>query len=116
MDAVKLTKDEKRVLKLAEMRYSKQPQEFSRSEYTRLVRQLKRKGLVDAVFVIGDRVSVIWLTDYGLDYLQDNPKMQKPLTAEDLRKFINDIRLMIALILGLAGVIAVFVACNSFVH
>lgn len=78
MEKIRLSKNEKKVLRLVASG-SRCPATFPAHIYCDCVRSLECKGLVKGAYVEGGAVEAAWLTLDGDCYLIENPKLRNPI-------------------------------------
>jgi hypothetical protein len=102
MDRIKLTKREKRVLRTLSRQVYDALSEFDAAA----IRSLDHHGLVQGTYIEGGGVEGARLTNYGKEYVADNPRLRNPV---DWKWAITTI---LAAIAAAAAVAALFVACS----
>lgn len=102
MERIKLTKREKRVLRTLSRQSFAALSEFDAAA----IRSLDSQGLVQGAFIEGGGVEDAKLTNYGKEYLADNPKLWNPIDW----KWI--VTATIGAIAATTGTIALFIACS----
>ena len=75
MERIKLTKREKRVLRTLSRQGFNALSEFDATA----VRSLDNHGLVQGAYIEGGGVEDARLTNYGKEYLADNPRLRNPI-------------------------------------
>lgn len=75
MGRIRLTKREKRVLRTLSQQGFDALSEFDASA----IRSLDNQGLVRSAYVEGGGVEDARLTNYGKEYIADNPKLRNPV-------------------------------------
>ena len=75
MERIRLTKREKRVLRTLSQQGFDALSEFDAAA----IRSLDRQGLVRGAYVEGGNVEDARLTNYGKEYIADNPKLRNPV-------------------------------------
>ncbi len=75
MERIKLTKREKRVLRTLSRQGFDALSEFDATS----VRSLDNHGLVQGAYIEGGGVEDARLTNYGKEYLADNPRLRNPI-------------------------------------
>lgn len=78
MTRVPLTRDERRVLRLA-LSGAGCPATFPRHVYTACVDSLERKGLLAVAWVEGHTPVLVRVSDYGRSYIAMNPRLRNPV-------------------------------------
>ncbi|MDE5703824.1 MAG: hypothetical protein K2H70_03255 [Bacteroidales bacterium] len=78
MERIKLTKDEKRVLRLVENE-TDCPETYPAHVYVGCILSLERKGLIKGAYTEGGMVMDARLTNFGKGYVFANPKLRNPL-------------------------------------
>ncbi len=106
MERIRLTRNEKVVLRLTAMGKSR-PADYAAHLYVAAVRSLERQQLVKAVWAEETKEPIhAALTPYGEAYLAQNPALRNPINW-----------VAIGAIAGLLGfgmaIVALFVACNK---
>lgn len=107
MDRIRLTKAEKRVLRMIASGQGSCPAEYPLHEFNTAVRSLHRHELVQGSFAEGGNVVDSRLTTIGRQYLAENPRLANPADW-------GKIGTIVGIIGTLFGIIALFVACNKF--
>lgn len=102
MERIKLSRKEKQVLRLLSMKEKKRPDMFPEHEYNPALRSLERKGLVKVIWVQGNTVWHVSLTNEGNMYLSENPNLYNPINWE----------LVIGVISAIIAFVALFVSCT----
>lgn len=106
MERIKLSKDEKRVLRLVASG-GLQPDTISESIFNGCVRSLEREGLVKGAYVEGGGVEAARLTSEGRLFLAENPNLRNPI---DWKWWITT---AIAVIGTAVAIVALFIACSK---
>lgn len=102
MEKIKLSSNEKKVLRSISMK-DRKPETMSKSGFYTAVRSLERHGLVHAMYEEGNGVVDARLTDEGVTYLSENPSLRNPVDWQIVA---------ISTAIGvLISIIALFVAC-----
>ena len=78
MGKIRLTREEKRVLRLVYYNHDK-PNELSDHDYSSYIRSLERKGLVLGKYSVKSIVVDVRISDFGNDYIFYNPKLRNPI-------------------------------------
>lgn len=79
MEKIKLTKDEKKVLRLLSKHGAASLDTIARSRARRALRSLEEKSLTKAAWIEGGDFEAVRLTRDGRDYLIENPKLRNPI-------------------------------------
>lgn len=79
MERVRLNKAEKTVLRMVANGIDHALAYYPEHKYNTAAHTLSCKGLVNAAFVEGGGVEAIRLTDYGRQYLSENPMLRNPI-------------------------------------
>ncbi len=79
MERIKLTKNQKRVLRMVAQGQDVCPAEFPSHTFNASVRFLQQQGLMDATFDEGGSVEDSKLTNEGRQYLAENPGLCNPI-------------------------------------
>lgn len=106
MGRVRLSKDERRVLRMVAAGQCACPAAFPRHAFNAAVRSLERAGLVRAAYAEGGEVVEVKLTSEARQYLAENPGLRNPV---DWRWVVTS---AISLLSAAIGVIAMLVACG----
>lgn len=107
MERIKLSKQEKEVLRIVKSCGANCPSMYPLHVFNTCVHSLKRKGLVDASFVRGG--NTVWtakVSVYGRLYLIENPNLRNPIPWKA-------ISVIIALLAFIVSIIALFVSCSK---
>ena len=103
MERIRLTRDEKIVLRCFAQHDSKVPEGMTRARHTLAAKSLQRKGLADIdTNLYGIRAGSLNIE--GRAYLEENPKLRNPFS---IGHFMN----IVAIIAASAAVFAVVVGC-----
>ena len=103
MERIKLTRNEKVVLRLTAMGKGK-PTDFAVTKYNAAVRLLESKALVKAVWAEeSENPLLVRITENGTAYLTGNPALRNPINWQ----------LLATIAAAVAAVAALFVACNK---
>lgn len=78
MERIKLSKDEKKVLRLVSTG-DNCPADFSKHIFNGCVKSLERKGLVKGAYISGGYVEAVRLTSEGRCYLSEYPNLNNPI-------------------------------------
>lgn len=106
MERIKLTKNQKQVLRMVANGQGVCPAEFPSHTFNASVRLLQQQGLVKAAYGEGGGVVDSELTDEGRQYLAENPRLRNPIDWGKMGVYIA----IASLIVGIA---ALFIACNK---
>lgn len=106
MERIRLTRNEKVVLRLTAMGKGK-PADYPTTRYNAAVRSLEGRALVKAVWAEEtESPLLVHITDNGTAYLTENPALRNPINW-----------VAVGAIAGLLGfgmaIVALFVACNK---
>lgn len=82
------------------------PSEYPSHAFNSSVRSLEQKGLVKGAYEEGGNVADTRMTQYGRQYLAENPNLRNPVDW----KWIASIT--VGLIAAVAAIAALFVACG----
>lgn len=108
MERIRLTKDEKKVLRHLSKGYRSMPPSIPKALHHAIAKSLKEKMFVHASLAINDKVSHIFLTERGKIYLYTYPKLFNPIPWAKIGGIISAIAgltIIIGFILGL-------ISCN----
>ena len=105
MERVRLTKDEKRVLRRLQRHAGSSMKRIERLAFAPAVRSLEQKGLVCGYWSEEAGLADAVLTESGEAYLFLNPHLRNPVDW-------NKVAAIAACISALAAVIALLVACS----
>lgn len=108
MERIRLTKNEKRLLRNIASGASYWPDGMSDASVAACADVLKDKGLIEATFASGHEVVFAEITHKGVMYLQENPHLRNPVD----RKWL--IATIIAIASVTTAILASFVACRTF--
>lgn len=78
MERIKLSKDEKKVLRLVSTGKNC-PSDFSKHIFNGCVKSLERKGFVKGGYISGGEVEAVRLTSEGRCYLSEYPNLTNPV-------------------------------------
>lgn len=106
MERIRLSKEEKQVLRLVAECEGKCPATYPKHVFVSSVRSLERKGLVTATYIIGGEVYYAKLTGEGRQYLCCNPNLINPIPW-------NVVSVIVAILALLVSVAAFFLSCSS---
>lgn len=106
MKRIELSKDAKRVFRLALCGQRTCPDHIFPSQFSKGARELYQKGLLYIHEEEGGEVLVISITDSGRLYVEINPKLHNPI---DWKWIITTTLLAIT---AVTGIVALFVACS----
>lgn len=106
MERMKLNNNEKQVLRMVANGQGVCPAEYPLHLFNASVRSLHNAGLVQGAFEEGGGVADSRLTQYGRQYLAENPRLANPV---DWSKWAA----IIAAVGVVVSIIALFVACNK---
>lgn len=79
MERIKLSKDEKKVLRLLNKHDSEALDIIARSQVRRALRSLEKQNLVRVAWIEGGDYEAVCLTRDGKDYMIENPKLKNPV-------------------------------------
>lgn len=79
MGEIKLSKDEKKVLRLLNTHDSEALDIIARSQVRRALRSLEKQHFVRVTWIEGGDYEAVCLTRDGKDYLIENPKLRNPV-------------------------------------
>lgn len=105
MERIRLSKDEKTVLRLLAGGCGC-PDTYPRHVFVSCVERLEMKGLAKGAWTEGHNLEAACITPQGKAYMAQNPDLRNPV---DLKWIIAT---AIATIGAIAGVLALFVACD----
>lgn len=103
MERIRLSRAEKKILRLLSIKEQKRPDMFPEHEYNPALRSLEKKNLVNVVRVDGGIVWHVSLTFEGKMYLTENPNLYNPIRWE----------LIFSIITAICSVVALFVGCTA---
>ena len=106
MERVKLSKDEKTVLRMVAAGQGACPSEYPSHTFNASVRSLERNGLVKGAYDEGGSVADTRMTQYGRQYMAENPDLRNPV---DWKWIVS---ITVGLIAAVAAIAALFVACG----
>ena len=102
MERIRLTKREKRVLRTLSQQGFDALSEFDAAA----IRSLDNQGLVRGAYIEGCGVEDARLTNYGKEYIADNPRLRNPI---DWKWIIST---FLAAVAAAAGIFALIIACS----
>lgn len=102
MERIRLTKREKRVLRTLSRQGFDALSEFDAAA----IRSLDNLGLVQDAYIEGGSVEDARLTNYGKEYIADNPRLRNPV---DWKWIIST---FLAALAATAGILALIIACS----
>lgn len=105
MERIRLSRNEEQVLRLVAGGQGVCPAEYPEHIFNASVRSLHNAGLVQGAFSEGGSVEDPWLTQYGRQYLAENPRLANPTDWTKLAA-------VAAVASVLMSVIALFIACG----
>lgn len=105
MEQVKLSKNEKKVLRMIASGQGVCPVEYPLHSFNAAVRSLDSKGLVRGAYEEGGNVVDVMMTQNGRQYVAENPNLRNPVNW-------GMIATLIAAVSAIVSVIALLVACN----
>lgn len=79
MERIKLTKNQKQVLRMVANGSGLRPYDYPREAFNSAMAALQHKGLVRAVFDEGHDVADAALTHKGMAYMEENPGLCNPI-------------------------------------
>lgn len=79
MERIKLTKQERHVLKALERYGDECKVDYPEYEFSRTIRSLQRKRLVKGAYIEGGGVEAVRITNEGKSYLRNNPQLKNPI-------------------------------------
>ena len=97
MERIKLTKEEKQVLRLVE-HYEQCPSTYPPKMFQACVYTLEQKGLVNAIWSTGHELAGAKLTYLGKAYMTVNPKLRNPIDLERITLAIASVSLALAIV------------------
>lgn len=106
MERIRLTKQEKTVLRLLASGCNECPDAYPRHIFVSCIRSLEQKGLAKGAWQEGGEMEDARLTPFGREYLAENPSLRNPV---DWRWVITT---AIATVAALASIVALFVSCS----
>lgn len=109
MERIKLSKNEKKVLRLLDKHGQDALDTMPRSVVRRALRRLESLSLVRVAWVEGGDFEAVMLSKDGKDYLIENPKLSNGINWKSI---IDTTLWAIGAIGGLAGFIALLRTCN----
>lgn len=105
MERIRLNKSEKQVLLMVAEGQGTCPAEFPQHIFNACARSLQNKGLVQGAYQAGGGVEDTRMTQYGRQYLAENPRLINPV---EWSKWAT----LIAAISAVVSIVALFVACS----
>ena len=102
MERIRLTKREKRVLRTLSQQGFAALSEFDAAA----IRSLDNQGLVRGAYTEGGDVDDARLTNYGKEYIADNPNLRNPI---DWKWIIST---FLAAVAATTGIFALIIACS----
>lgn len=106
MERIKLTRNEKAVLRLTAMGKGK-PTDYPTTRYNAAVRARESQALVKAVWAEETESPIfVRITENGTAYLTENPSLRNPVNWVAVTAVCTFLALVIA-------IVALFVACNK---
>ena len=105
MERIKLSKSEKKVLRMVAGGQCVCPVEYPSHTFNAAVRSLDGKGLVRGAYEEGGNVADVMMTQNGRQYMAENPNLRNPVNW-------GMIATLIAAVSAIVSVIALMVACN----
>lgn len=106
MELIKLSKTEKKCLKLLYKHGHESLDTIARSQVCRALRSLEQKDLVKVAWLEGGNFEAVSITCNGNAYLIENPKLHNPINWDKLGAIA-------AAIAAVAGIAALFIACSK---
>ena len=101
MERIRLSKSEKEVIRILNTNFANAPGNVVRKGYSHTAHSLQDKGLVRCTYLVNGEVWDIRLTQFGKEYLFENPRLYNPINW--------NLTLTIAGVL--ISIIALFVSC-----
>lgn len=105
MERIKLTRQEKKVLKALAQYGDACKSDYPEYEFSPIIRSLQQKRLVKGAFVEGGGVETVRITNEGKSYLRNNPELKNPV---DWKWVITT---SVAVASAVFAAAALFVAC-----
>lgn len=99
MERIKLTKREKRVLRTLSKQGFNALSEFDAAA----IRSLDNQGLVQGAYIEGSDVEGARLTNYGKEYLADNPKLRTPVDWAKVAAIATIVGIIVTIVLFIIG-------------
>lgn len=106
MEHIRLSKSEKKVLRMVANEQGVCPAEYPSHIFNAAVRSLHNAGLVQGSFEEGGGVADSRLTQYGRQYLAENPRLTNPIDWGKAAAIIAAVGVIVS-------IIALCVACNK---
>lgn len=99
MERIKLTKREKRVLRTLSRQGFYALSEFDATA----VRSLDNHGLVQGAYIEGGGVEDARLTNYGKEYIADNPRLRNPIDWGKVAAIATIVGIIVTIVLFIIG-------------
>ena len=99
MERIRLSKREKRVLRTLRRQGFEALSEFDAAA----VRSLDNQGLVRGAYVEGGGVEDAVLTNYGKEYIADNPKLRNPVNWNKVAAIAAIVGVIVTVVLFIIG-------------
>lgn len=99
MDRIKLTKREKRVLRTLSRQGFDALSEFDAAA----IRSLDHQGLVQGAYIEGGGVEGARLTNYGKEYIADNPRLRNPVDWGKVAAIATIVGIIVTIVLFIIG-------------
>lgn len=109
MEYIRLSKDERQILKLLSKHGQRSLDTMPRSRTRRALRSLESRYFVRVAWIEGGDFEAVALTGDARDYLIENPRLRNPI---DWRWVLTAVTAVVAALGALAGFIALFISCT----
>ncbi len=103
MERIRLSRQEKKVLRGLYKYGNKAIEDFKPREVARCIRSLQRKGLAKGAFVEGGLLEAARLTGDGEYYIRNNPKLLNPINWANISAVVAVLALFVAIAALLVG-------------
>lgn len=107
MERIKLSKTEKKVLRMLDAGFTDVPSDIPYDKYALAASSLKKAGLVKCSFLTNGKVCGIRLTKQGKMYLYDNPYLFNPINWSKWAAIAGIVTALIALTALVIGCVAI---------
>ncbi len=107
MERIKLSKTEKKVLRMLDAGFTDVPSDIPYDKYALVASSLKKAGLVKCSFLTNGKVCGIRLTKQGKMYLYDNPYLFNPVNWSKWAAITGIVTALISLAVLVIGCVAI---------
>lgn len=108
MGIIALSKNEKQVLRMISVGQGACPASYPLHSFNACVRSLENKGLVRGAYHEGGIVADSKLTDIGVIYLAENPRLTNPVDW-------GKVGVLVGAVSAIVAVVALFIACSRII-